>query len=137
MKTLLSLTMVLAFFVAIPQCFGQDADQSPAQLFTEQQPLQMSLLVMAPPTIVAVPPSCHQTVCRPTVKDFLAMNACDKGDKQCRADRNNFAKECRIECTIECHATEDRDECDIESSACTLFADRGEGEDGFFKCTAD
>jgi len=48
MKTLLSLTMVLAFFVAIPQCFGQDACQSPAQLLEEQQPLQMSLLVMAP-----------------------------------------------------------------------------------------
>ncbi len=95
MKTLLSLTMVLAFFVAIPQCFGQDADQSPAQLFTEQQPLQMSLLVMAPP------PSCHQTVCNPALKEI----ACDpKGNsvsaKACRDARQI----CRQECNIECHA---------------------------------
>ena len=56
MKGLISLAVVVAFFVAIPQCFGQDACQSPAQLLEEQQPLQMSLLVMAPP------PSCHRYV---------------------------------------------------------------------------
>ena len=57
MKRLVSLAVVVAFFVAIPQCFGQDAEQSPAQLLEEQQLVQMSLLLTAPPTIVAVPVS--------------------------------------------------------------------------------
>ena len=47
--------VVVAFFVAIPQCFGQDAEQSPGQLLEEEQLVQMSLLLMAPPTFVAVP----------------------------------------------------------------------------------
>ena len=46
MKILLSLAVVVAFFVAIPQCLGQDADQSPAQLITEQQLVQMFNLAM-------------------------------------------------------------------------------------------
>jgi len=46
MKKLISLAVVVAFFVAIPQCLGQDADQSPAQLLTEQQLVQMFHLVM-------------------------------------------------------------------------------------------
>ena len=59
MKRLISLAVVVAFFVAVPQCLGQsqDAEQLPAQLLEEQQLVQMSLLMMAPPTIVAVPVS--------------------------------------------------------------------------------
>jgi len=125
MKTLLSLTMVLAFFVAIPQCFGQDADQSPAQLFTEQQLVLMFNLAMAPP------PSCHQTVCNPAVKTFLddPANDCARGNagKACRADMKNAARECRLECTIECHATELLLECEEESGVCSA--------DGSFDCT--
>jgi len=58
MKTLLSLTMVLAFFVAVPQCLGQDADQSPAQLLTEQQLVQMFHLAMVQANTVEI---CHMT----------------------------------------------------------------------------
>ena len=43
MKKLVSLT-VLAFFVAVPQCFGQDAEQS--QPLEQQQLVQMFHLVM-------------------------------------------------------------------------------------------
>jgi len=41
MKKLISLAVVVAFFVTIPQCLGQDADQS--QLLEEQQLVQMWL----------------------------------------------------------------------------------------------
>ena len=46
MKGLISLAVVVAFFVTIPQCLGQDADQSPGQLLTEQQLVQMFQLAM-------------------------------------------------------------------------------------------
>ncbi len=46
MKGLVSLAVVVAFLVAIPQCLGQDAEQSPAQLLTEQQLVQMLNLLM-------------------------------------------------------------------------------------------
>ena len=57
MKGLISLAVVVAFFVTIPQCLGQsqDAEKDASQLLEEQQLVQMSLL--APPTIVAVPVS--------------------------------------------------------------------------------
>jgi len=96
MKTLLSLTMVLAFFVAVPQCLGQsqDAEENASQLLTEQQLAQMVLLLKGP-----APQNCHQTVCNPAVKDL----ACPRGNsgKDCRA----LAKACKLECTIECHDT--------------------------------
>jgi len=59
MKTLVSLTMVVAFFVAIPQCFGQsqDAENDASQLLEEQQLVQMSLLLTAPQISVGVPVS--------------------------------------------------------------------------------
>jgi len=49
MKKLISLAIVLAFFVIVPQCLGQsqDAEKDAAQLLTEQQLVQMFHLVMA------------------------------------------------------------------------------------------
>jgi len=55
MKGLISLAVVVAFFVTIPQCLGQSQDSS--QLLTEQQLVQMFQLAMAPPTIASVPVS--------------------------------------------------------------------------------
>ncbi len=48
MKGLISLAVVLAFFVAVPQCLGQsqDTEQLPAQLLEEQQLVQMFQLAM-------------------------------------------------------------------------------------------
>jgi len=49
MKRLISLAVVVAFFVTVPQCLGQsqDAEKDAAQLLTEQQLLQMFHQVMA------------------------------------------------------------------------------------------
>jgi len=59
MKRLVSLAVVVAFFVAIPQCLGQsqDAEKDATLLLTEQQLVQMFHLAMAPPTIASVPVS--------------------------------------------------------------------------------
>jgi len=61
MKRLISLAVVVAFFIAIPQCLGQsqDAEKDAAQLLTEQQLVQIFHLVMAQeqPEI----PICHVT----------------------------------------------------------------------------
>ena len=62
MKRLVSLTMVLAFFVVVPQCFGQSqaAEKDASQLLTEQQLVQMFhlLMVQRPETTIKV---CHIT----------------------------------------------------------------------------
>ena len=61
MKGLISLAVVVAFFVTIPQCLGQsqDAEKDAGQLLTEQQLVQMFHLVMVQgqPEI----PICHVT----------------------------------------------------------------------------
>ena len=111
MKTLLSLTMVLAFLVAIPQCFGQDACQSPAQLLEEQQLVQMSLLLMAPPTIVAVPVSnllmappgcikCCGDARNDAVKTICNVKTSPAARKECREK----ARESYRICSGGCHA---------------------------------
>jgi len=48
MNKLISLAVVVAFFVAIPQCFGQsqDAEKDASQLLEEQQLVQMFQLAM-------------------------------------------------------------------------------------------
>ncbi len=49
MKRLVSLAVVVAFFIAIPQCLGQcqDAEKDASQLLEDQQLVQMFHLVMA------------------------------------------------------------------------------------------
>ena len=126
MKRLVSLAVVVAFFVAIPQCLGQsqDAEKDASQLLTEQQLVRMFNLAMAPP------PSCHQTVCNPAVKMFLDEQECGSGKegKVCRAAAKVLAKECRLECDIDCH---DDDNCTNNGGECT---DPAMGADGFFQC---
>ncbi len=48
MKRLLSLAVVVAFFVAVPQCLGQsqDAEKDASQLLEDQQLVQMFHLLM-------------------------------------------------------------------------------------------
>jgi len=48
MKKLISLAVVVAFFIAVPQCFGQsqDTEKDAGQLLTEQQLAQMFHLAM-------------------------------------------------------------------------------------------
>ena len=60
MKKLVSLAVVVAFFVTIPQCLGQsqDAEKDASQLLEEQQLEQMVHLAMVlePPVTVEI---CH------------------------------------------------------------------------------
>jgi len=58
MKRLVSLAVFVAFLVAIPQCFGQDDGQSPAQLLEQQQLVQMFHLVMVQRSETGI---CHIT----------------------------------------------------------------------------
>jgi len=48
MKAIISLAVVVAFFVAVPQCLGQsqDTEKDAAQLLTEQQLVQMFKMAM-------------------------------------------------------------------------------------------
>ncbi len=92
MKGLISLAVVVAFFVAIPQCLGQsqDAEKDASQLLEEQQLVQMFHLAMVqrgrpqPKTTV-----CHQgggrnkqgNGFRLTVKDGNELiRHCEHGD---------------------------------------------------------
>ena len=60
MKRIISLAVVVAFFVTVPQCLGQsqDAEKDAAQLLTEQQLEQMFHLVMVQANMVDI---CHIT----------------------------------------------------------------------------
>ncbi len=60
MRKLVSLAVVVAFFVAVPQCLGesQDAEKDAAQLLEEQQLVQMFHLVMVQQPEI---PICHVT----------------------------------------------------------------------------
>jgi len=105
MKKLVSLA-VLAFFVTIPQCLGQDACQSPAQLLEEQPLVQMSLLLMAPTTSVAVPvmaPGCIKC-CGDERK--AAIDDCLERSANTQADRKGCRDRARVSyrsCSDGCH----------------------------------
>jgi len=71
MKGLISLAIVVAFFVTIPQCLGQDACQSPTQLLEEQQLVQMFHLVMAQQPDMKI---CHVTPRSPNQGVILLVN---------------------------------------------------------------
>jgi len=129
MKGLVSLAVVVAFFVAIPQCFGQDACLSPAQLLEEQQPLQMSLLLMPPTTIASVPvqgrgkgppgpeeqggPGCIKT-CSDTKKD--GRQECKSLSGQARADCRALVEEVHDNCSLCCHSS-----CNAPTGDCDQF----------------
>ena len=103
MRKLVSLAVVVAFFVAIPQCFGQDACLSPAQLLEEQQPLQMSLLVMmqGPGQSDKKGPGCIK-LCGDAKK--AAQQFCRGLSREARAKCREDVEVAYDNCTLCCHS---------------------------------
>ena len=98
MKRLVSLAAVVAFFVATPQCFGQDACLSPAQLVEEQQLVQMSLLQKGPPE--GKGPGCIQCCGK---KRDIAINACKEEPRESRKACRETARDNYQLCSFGCH----------------------------------
>jgi len=121
MKGLISLAVVVAFFVTIPQCLGQSQDA--CQLLEEQPLAQMSLLLIAPTTSVAVPVQGRgqgpQTGCIKTCGDTKK-----EAQKGCRGLPRQERKVCRdiVEadydnCSLCCHSS-----CSDRGDTCSQYS---------------